>query len=140
MGDDSFWTFDLFIAELDNLVDHLKLRAKGFYVLGQSWGGMLAGMYAARCPKGLKKVIIGSSPCSFPLFVEGGKHLRAELPPEIRKALEEGDRDGNHETPEYKNASEIFYKRHVCRIDPMPLPVQQTFNNLKEDPTSYNTM
>ena len=61
LRDDSFWTFDLFIAELDNLVDHLKLRQTGFFLLGQSWGGMLAGMYAARRPEGLKKLVIGGS-------------------------------------------------------------------------------
>ncbi|KAI6082667.1 Alpha/Beta hydrolase protein [Hypoxylon rubiginosum] len=135
MGDDSFWTFDLFIAELDNLVDHLQLREKGFYVLGQSWGGMLAGMYAARRPKGLLKVVIGGAPCSFPLFVEGGKRQRAQLPLEIRKDLEK-----DPESPEYKRASEYFYKKHVCNVDPMPAPVQATFKNLEDDPTAYNTM
>ncbi|RYP43687.1 hypothetical protein DL768_009788 [Monosporascus sp. mg162] len=140
MRDESFWTFDLFIAELDNLIDHLQLRSKGFYLLGQSWGGMLAGMYAARRPKGLKKLVIAGAPASFPLFVEGGKRLRAQLPADIQKILEEGDRTGNLETPEYERASTIFYARHVCRIDPLPQPVQQAFINLKDDPTAYNTM
>jgi L-proline amide hydrolase len=38
-GDDSFWTFDLFIKELENLVSHFNLHQLGFYILGQSWGG-----------------------------------------------------------------------------------------------------
>ncbi|KAI1439655.1 Alpha/Beta hydrolase protein [Annulohypoxylon stygium] len=140
MGDESFWTIDLFIAELDNLIDHLQLRSKGFYVLGQSWGGMLAGMYAARRPEGLKKLVICGAPASFPLFIEGGKRLRATLPQDIQEILEEGDRTGNIETPEYERASKVFYKRHVCRVDPLPLPVQQAFANLKDDSTAYNTM
>ncbi|KAI6090757.1 Alpha/Beta hydrolase protein [Hypoxylon rubiginosum] len=140
LGDATFWTFDLFIAELNNLVDHLQLRSKGFCVLGQSWGGMLAGMYAARRPEGLKKLVIAGSPASFPLFVEGGKQQRASLPADIQKVLEEGDRTGNFETPEYKRASTSFYKKHVCRVDPLPEPVQQAFANLKDDSTAYNTM
>ncbi|RYP75943.1 hypothetical protein DL769_003709 [Monosporascus sp. CRB-8-3] len=36
VSDEPFWTSDLFIVELDNLVDHLKLRYEGFYLLGQS--------------------------------------------------------------------------------------------------------
>lgn len=140
MGDEAFWTFDLFIAELNNLIDHLQLRDRGFYLLGQSWGGMLAGMFAARRPKGLIKLVIAGSPASFPLFVEGGKRLRANLPADIREILEEGDRTGKLDTPEYERASTFFYKQHVCRIDPMPEPIQQAFINLKDDPTAYNTM
>ncbi|KAF3062242.1 L-amino acid amidase [Daldinia childiae] len=118
--DDSFWTVDLFIAELNNLVDHLGLREKGFFVAGQSWGGMLAG--------------------SFPLFMEYGKTLRAALPADIREILEAGDRDGSYETSEYERASAFFYSRHVCSLDPLPEPVKQAFVNLKNDPTAYHTM
>ncbi|KAI1651134.1 proline-specific peptidase [Daldinia loculata] len=138
--DDSFWTVDLFIAELDNLVDHLALRERGFFVAGQSWGGMLAGSYASRRPHGLKKLIVAGAPASFPLFVEYGKKLRAALPTDIREILEAGDRDGSYETSEYERASAFFYSRHVCSLDPLPEPVKQAFVNLKDDPTSYHTM
>ncbi|KAI8956047.1 Alpha/Beta hydrolase protein [Xylaria longipes] len=139
MGDDSFWTFDLFIAELDRVIDHLKIRQKGFYLLGQSWGGMLAGMYAARRPEGLLKLIIAGSPASFPLFVECGKRQRAQLPQEVRDVLDRGDRDGDYDSPEYEAASAVFYAKHVCRI-PMPEEVKKAFFHLKDDPTAYLTM
>jgi proline-specific peptidase len=140
LGDGDFWTFDLFYGELDNLIDHLKLRERGFYLFGQSWGGMLAGAYASLRPVGLKKVIIGGGPASFPLFVEGGKRLRAQLPQDIREILEKGDQDGDLKNPEYERASEYFYKQFVCRLDPMPEPVKQAFVNLEDDATAYNTM
>ncbi|KAF1994442.1 hypothetical protein P154DRAFT_585793 [Amniculicola lignicola CBS 123094] len=69
MGDEGFCTFDLFIWELENLVDHLKLRSRGFYILGQSWGGVLAGASASRQLVGLKKVMIASGPADIPLYV-----------------------------------------------------------------------
>ncbi|KAI2626991.1 proline-specific peptidase [Hypomontagnella submonticulosa] len=140
LKDDSFWTVDLFIAELDNLIDHLKLRDRGFYVSGQSWGGMLAGAYASRRPQGLKKLVIAGGPASFPLFVEYGKQLRAALPADVSEALEAGDRDGNYESPEYEKASAVFYKRYVCSLDPLPEPVTKAFENLKNDSTAYLTM
>src|SRR5580692_3492940 len=34
-----FWTVDLFVAELDNLLDALGLKDSGYHLLGQSWGG-----------------------------------------------------------------------------------------------------
>ncbi|KAI1773337.1 proline-specific peptidase [Hypoxylon cercidicola] len=136
LRDNSFWTFDLFIQELDNLVDHLKLRKRGFFLIGQSWGGMLGAVYAARHPQGLKKLIIASSPASVPLYIVGNNRLRSELPPDIREALEGSD----HESLEYKKASTFFYKQHVCRLDPRPEDVQTAFKNLEEDSTAYITM
>lgn len=39
-GDKEFWQESLFITELNNLIDALKLRnGPGFHLLGQSWGG-----------------------------------------------------------------------------------------------------
>lgn len=72
MGDAEFWSFDLFIRELDNLVDLLNIRERGFFLLGQSWGGVLAASYAMRGgeEKGLKKLVISSGPSSIPLYGE----------------------------------------------------------------------
>ncbi|KAI1135120.1 proline-specific peptidase [Hypoxylon sp. FL0543] len=140
VGDEAFWTVDLFIAELDNLIDHFRVRDRGFYIVGQSWGGMLGGAYASRRPRGLKKLVIAGGPASFPLFVEWGKQLRAALPADIRKVLEAGDRDGSYESEEYQKASLVFYSRYVCTVKPVPEPVKRAFENLKDDPTAYNAM
>jgi L-proline amide hydrolase len=140
LNETSFWTVDLFVKELDNLIDHLKLREKGFYLLGQSWGGILCGTYASRQPKGLRKAIFSSGPASLPLYVQGVQNLLAELPPDVRKTLEDCDRRGDHESEEFEKASAVFYGRHVCRLDPYPEDIQAAFKNLKEDPTAYLTM
>lgn len=75
MGDAEFWSFDLFIKELDNLIDHLDIRKRGFFLLGQSWGGVLGASYAMSggdggSPPGLKKLVISSGPSSIPLYGE----------------------------------------------------------------------
>jgi proline-specific peptidase len=134
-GDTAFWSFDIFVNELDNLVDHLGLRDKGFHILGQSWGGQLGAVYASRNPRGLKKVIISSTPATTPLFLEGVKRMQAQMPQDIQDILERGESD-----PEYERAAGLFYSQHVCRLDPMPEPVQKAFANLADDPTTYNTI
>lgn len=73
IGDAEFWSFDLFIKELDTLIDHLNLRDRGFFLLGQSWGGVLAASYAmhqpqGKTPTGLRKLVISSGPSSIPLY------------------------------------------------------------------------
>jgi proline-specific peptidase len=67
-GDESFWNEDLFIKELDSLVDYLDLRS-GFDLHGQSWGAMLAARYAVLHPKGLRKLIIADAPGSIELHL-----------------------------------------------------------------------
>ncbi|KAI1823341.1 Alpha/Beta hydrolase protein [Xylaria intraflava] len=140
LGDTSFWTFELFIQELDNLVDHLHLREKGFFLLGQSWGGMLGSSYAALRPRGLRKLVLSGSPASIPLLVKGSRELLAALPEPARTTLEECDKRGDHESEEFENASKEFYNRHVCRLDPYPDDVMSAFVNLKDDPSVYLTM
>jgi proline-specific peptidase len=140
MGDEEFWTVDLFIQELDNLVDHLGLRKNGFFVLGQSWGGVLAGSYAARQPPGLKMVVIASGPSDMSLYVEGTRALLAKLPDEARKTIEDCERRGDYHSPEYEAASAVWAQYHVCTLDPWPQPLQDTFSNLMDDPTTYLSM
>lgn len=81
--DTSFWTPELFIAELDNLVKHLGID-DGFDLLGHSWGGMLGSMYAVRGHKGLKNLIISNSPASMALWVDSCNQWMKELPDDIR--------------------------------------------------------
>ncbi|ETS77420.1 hypothetical protein PFICI_11294 [Pestalotiopsis fici W106-1] len=140
MGDASFWTVELFVKELENLIEHLGLREKGFYLFGQSWGGILGGVYAASAPSGLKKLILASAPSSMPLYAKGCKELVSQLPEDVRKIIEDCERRGDYESPEFEQASGVFYARHFCRMDPMPEDIQLCFQNVKEDPTAYMTM
>ncbi|EXJ61106.1 hypothetical protein A1O7_05259 [Cladophialophora yegresii CBS 114405] len=137
--DTDFWVPELFIAELDNLLDHLGI-ASDFDLLGQSWGGMLGAMFAIRGHKGLKRLIISNSPCSMKLWVESCNEWRKQLPEDVEKALQKHEKDKTYDDPEYKWAVEEFYKRHVCRIYPFPQDLLDTMANVEEDDTVYYTM
>jgi proline-specific peptidase len=139
-GDAAFWGTDLFIAELDNLVDHLQLRTQGFSILGQSWGGMLAGVYGARRPAGLKSLILSSAPADVELAVKGEKALIDKLPEQVRKTIYECEEKGDYESPAYKEACTAFYKKHMCLLDPFPEELSSALANLEADPTVYSTM
>lgn len=55
-GDVSFWNYDLFVAELNNLLDHLAIDH--YDVLGHSFGGIISTVFASRRPPGLRKLIV----------------------------------------------------------------------------------
>src|SRR4051794_25733799 len=135
----SFWTVDLFRRELNALVDHLGWR-DGYHVLGQSWGGMLAMEHALEHPAGLRSIVVADSPASIPLWVAEANRLRADLPADVQEALTRHEADGSTDSPEYQEAMQVFYKRHVCRLDPWPEEVVRAFANMEEDPTVYGTM
>jgi L-proline amide hydrolase len=134
-----FWTVDLFRRELAALVAHLGWES-GYHVLGQSWGGMLAMEHALRHPPGLRAIVVADSPASMPLWVEEANRLRADLPAEARDALTRHEAAGTTDSPEYLQAMDVFYRRHVCRLDPWPDDVVRSFAAIEEDPTVYGTM
>lgn len=134
-----FWTVSLFLGEMENLVRHLGIEGR-YNLLGQSWGGMLAAEHAVLRPPGLNALVIASSPSSFPLWVSEAQRLRADLPADVREALDRHEASGDYAHPEYLAATEVFYRRHVCRLPVWPDEVRRTFAALEDDPTVYRTM
>ncbi len=134
-----FWTVDLFLDELDNLLSHLGIQ-DNYHLLGQSWGGMLGAEHAIRQPKGLRSLVISNSPASMALWVQEAKRLRAAMPESEREALDRHEADGTIDDPEYLAATQAFYDLHVCRVVPNPPEVLRTNECLSEDPTVYFTM
>jgi len=137
-GDTDFWTVDLFLSELDNLLSKLGIREYDLY--GNSWGGMLAAEHAVRQPSKLRRLIIADSPASMSDWIVAAGGLRQQLPTDVQSVLDRCERDGRTETEEYGMAVMEFYKRHVCRVWPFPGDVEDAFAGLKEDSTVYHTM
>jgi L-proline amide hydrolase len=134
-----FWTVQLFLDELDNLLDSLGI-ADDYHLLGQSWGGMLGAEHAIRQPEGLRSVVLSNSPASMALWASEAKILRGQLPPDVEATLDRHEADGTTNDSEYLAASQVYYDEHVCRVVPNPPEVVRTFEFLTEDPTVYHTM
>ena len=58
----------------------------------------------------------------------------------MKETLTKHEEAGTTDSKEYEEAMQVFYARHVCRLDPMPKDVTDTFAKLAEDPTVYYTM
>jgi L-proline amide hydrolase len=134
-----FWTVQLFLDELDNLLETLGI-ADRYHLLGQSWGGMLGAEHAIRTPKGLQALVISNSPASMALWSSEAKILRSQLPPDVEAALDRGEANDTLNDPDYLAATQAYYDEHVCRVLPNPPELVRTFEFLTRDPTVYNTM
>jgi L-proline amide hydrolase len=137
--DEMFWTVDLFLAELDNLLVHLGI-ADNYYFLGQSWGGMLGAEHGIRQPAGLRGLVLSNSPSAMSLWLSEAARLRGALPVEVADALNRHEAAGSLDDPEYLAATEAFYAEHVCRVVPNPPEVQLTNEAMAEESTVYNVM
>jgi L-proline amide hydrolase len=134
-----FWTVELFLDELDNLLVQLGVDQR-YHVLGQSWGGMLGAEHAIRRPQGLKGLVLSNSPASMALWASEAKILRSFMAPELEAALDRHEADGTTSDPEYLAATQVYYDEHVCRVLPNPPEVVRTFEFMSADSTVYNTM
>jgi L-proline amide hydrolase len=134
-----FWTVELFLAELDNLLKYLAI-SDAYHLLGQSWGGMLGAEHAVLQPAGLKSLTIANSPASMALWLSEANRLRADLPPDVQATLLKHETENTTDDPAYEAATAIFYARHVCRLLPHPPEVKASFDGIAADPTVYHTM
>jgi L-proline amide hydrolase len=142
MGDTSFWTVDLFMAELDNLVKALNIE-DDYDLLGQSWGTILGCEYIiSRQPKGMKHYVISDGVSSGRLWGEGTRKLISELPQDVQDTIRKHEANKTYDDPEFHKASMVFYKQHVCRLDEWPEDLIETFTllDVHNNPTAYLTM
>ena len=138
-ADPDYWTVELFVRELRNLVDQLGIASR-FHLLGQSWGGMLGPEVVLADAAGIASLTICDSPASMPLWLEAANRLRADLPPEVQQTLTEHEQAGTTDSTAYVEAMDVFYARHVCRVQPMPDDVAASFAQIDAEPTVYHTM
>ena len=134
-----FWTVQLFLDELDNLLRQLGI-ADDYVLFGHSWGGMLAAAHASARPAGLRGLIIANAPASYPLWIPELDRLRAELPEGVDETLRRHEAAGTTDSAEYYAAARVFYDRHLCRLTPWPRDYQASFYELYNDPTVYFAM
>jgi L-proline amide hydrolase len=133
-----FWTVDLFKRELRELTRTLGIEDR-YHLLGQSWGGMLAMEHALDHPRGLQSIVVCDSPASIPLWVAEANRLREDLPAAVQATLLRHEQAGTTDDPEYEQAVEVFYRRHLCRVE-WPDCLTRSFAAIADDPTVYHTM
>ncbi|GKT63996.1 proline-specific peptidase protein [Colletotrichum tofieldiae] len=142
IGDEEFWTVDLFVAELENLLSHLGVERFDLY--GHSWGAMLGAVVATPSSSPLafrvRRLVLGSGPARMKLWEQAQHKWLKSMPDLVREAIENADRDKDYESDEYKAAVLEYYKVHLCRVWPFPEALSDAFEEMEKDPTVYSTM
>jgi len=138
--DTSFWTIDLFIAELENVLTYFK-AANRFSLLGHSWGGTLASEFIVRRqPRGLRCLVLSNALASARLRNEALARLRPGLPEDVQATLKKHEAAGTTKTEEYKAAMMVFWAKHGCRVHPFPPEFLHSISLPDQDSTILDAM
>ncbi|SHL01189.1 proline-specific peptidase family protein [Flavobacterium chilense] len=120
--DSSLWTIDRFVDEVEQVRKAINADKENFYVLGNSWGGILAMEYALKYQQNMKGLLVSNMMASAPEYGKYAdevlaKQMKPEILAEIR-ALEAKKDFGN---PRYMELLlPNFYKEHLCRLKEWP--------------------
>ena len=130
-NDSSLWEIDRFVEEVEAVRVALNLDASNFYLLGHSWGGILATEYALKYQKNLKGLIISNMMPSIPDYVKyANEVLGPKLPAEVLAQIRAFEAKGDYTNPEYlKLITDNYYPEHILRLpaDKWPDPVKRAF-------------
>lgn len=130
-ADSSLWTIDRFVEEVEQVRKALNLTKDNFYLLGNSWGGMLAMEYALKYQDNLKGLIICNMMSSITDYNDYNKKvLSTDMSAALIDSIKQMEAAGDTENPLYMQMLQGFYDKHLCRIVPNPDPVQRAFKHI----------
>ena len=127
------WTIDRFVEEVETVRKKLGLTPSNFYLLGHSWGGLLAMEYALKYQQNIKGLIISNMMASIPDYNDFASNvLGPQMPPEVLAEIREFEESKDYGNPRYMELLiPHHYEEHVLRIpaDKWPEEVNNAFAN-----------
>lgn len=135
--DSSLWTTERFVEEVEQVRKALGLNKDNFYLLGHSWGGILAAEYALKYQENLKGLIISNMMMSIPEYNEYANNVLAkQLPPAVLDTIKSIEAAGDYANPKYMELLMPYhYASHILRmpIADWPDPVNRGLNHVNPD-------
>lgn len=133
-NDSTLWTIDHFVDEVEQVRKALKLDKENFYLLGQSWGGILAMEYALKYQENIKGLVISNMMASINEYEKYAKEvLGPQMPPEVLKEIMDLEANEDFSNPRYTElVTQYFYTKHVLNmpLEKWPESVNRAFKHL----------
>jgi len=140
--DPSLLDIDRFVEEVEQVRKALGLNSENFYVLGHSWGGILAIEYALKYQQHLKGLIISNMMASISAYNAYAENvLMPEMDQKALAEIEAFESREEYDNPRYMELlMENHYRYHILRLPPeeWPDPVNRAFAHL--NPNVYVPM
>ena len=140
--DTSMWDLPRYVEEVEQVRSALHLDKYNFFLLGHSWGGLLAMEYAVRYQNNLKGLIISNMVASVPAYGKYANEVLAkQMDQKVLDTIRAIEARNDFENPKYMELlMPNFYALHICRIplDQWPEPITRSFSKMNQ--SLYVTM
>jgi len=136
------WELPRFVEEVEQVRRGLSLDRDNFYLLGHSWGGILAMEYALKYQEHLAGLVISNMMSSIPAYNEyAEKKLMPAMDQVGLAEIKQLEAKKDFENPRYMELLiKHHYVNHVLRMPPeeWPDPVNRAFKHI--NPAIYVSM
>ncbi len=134
-ADSDLWMTSRFVEEVEQVRQALGLNEDNFYLLGHSWGGILATEYALKYQDFLKGLIISNMMASCPEYDAYAENVLAkQMDPAVLEEIRSLEAKNEFQNPRYMELlMPNYYMKHICRLEEWPDPVNRTFVRLNQD-------
>jgi proline iminopeptidase len=130
------WELPRFVEEVEQVRQALGLDRRNFYLLGHSWGGILALEYALKYQQNLKGLIISNMVPSIPAYNRYAREvLMPAMDPKVLAEVQGIEATGHYDDPRYEQLlNDNFYNQHILRMPPAewPDPVVRAFGKINK--------
>jgi len=134
--DPDLWDTPRFVEEVEQVRQALGLERDNFFLLGSSWGGILAMEYALKYQQHLKGLIISNMMASCPAYnAYANDVLMPAMDQEALAEIKAYEAAGDYENPRFMELLvEQHYVHHVLRMpaDEWPDPVNRGLGNINQ--------
>jgi len=130
--DSSLWTIERYVDEVEQVRKAIGGDSTNFYVLGNSWGGILAMEYALKYQQNLKAMIVANMVASCPDYNRYANDVLAkQMDPKVLEEIKAIEAKKDFSNPRYEELlMPNFYQQHICRLKEWPDPVVRAFAHL----------
>ncbi len=120
--DSSLWTTARFVEEVEQVRQAIGADSTNFYLLGNSWGGILAMEYALKYQTHLKALLVSNMVASAPEYGKYAQEVLAkQMKPEVLAEVRAIEAKKDYENPRYMELLvPDFYREHLCRLPEWP--------------------
>ncbi|CCG53033.1 Esterase/lipase/thioesterase family protein [Flavobacterium indicum GPTSA100-9 = DSM 17447] len=140
--DTAMWDLARYVEEVEQVRKALHLDNTNFYLLGHSWGGILAMEYALKYQDHMKGLVISNMMASCPEYGKYAEHVLAkQFNPEVLKEIRAIESKKDFSNPRYMELlTPHFYEKHVLRFPSKDWPEPVTRSFAKMNQSLYVTM
>ncbi|MEO7360641.1 MAG: proline iminopeptidase-family hydrolase [Gemmatimonadaceae bacterium] len=135
--DSSLWNLPRFVEEVEQVRTALGLDSTNFFLMGHSWGGMLAIEYALKYQQHLKGLIISNMMASIPAYnAYATNTIMPAMDPKVLAEVKAIEARKDYANPRYMELLiPNHYEQHILRrpVAEWPDPVNRAFAHVNND-------